>query len=179
MKISSKQEFFRLWEANALGNRTQLWRDPVCAFLSGAPNIGFRELRPNAATWCKVPRERVFEIATEWRFLGRNFVMDDGAPDEHRTMQGEICRTFRGLEGYISVGTKLPMRPDMAAGNMKHRTGSVVCYLLDRYMDANSRDDLMDLLDLYPDATVEFSCFSIDVGNLSNRNTLFWEVRNY
>ena len=166
-----------------LGNRTRLWRSPFDAFRSEVPEVGFREIRSGngagAGAWCKVPRDKVFWTFDEWRRAGRNIIMDDGAPDEHRTMQGEICRTFRGLEGYISVGTKLPMRPDMAAGNMKHRTGSTILYLLDRYMDVNSRDDLEGLLELFPDATIEFSCFSVDVGHLPNRNTIFWETRNY
>jgi hypothetical protein len=51
--------------------------------------------------------------------------------------------------------------------------------LLDRFMDPNSRADLDALLDLYPDAAVEFSCFSVNVGIFPARNTIFWETRNY
>jgi hypothetical protein len=105
--------------------------------------------------------------------------MDDGCPDSERVMQGEICRTFRGLEGYIDVGATLPMRQAAAAGHMKNYSGSTVRYLLDRYMDPSSIDDLYALLDLFPDATVEFTTFRVDVGVFPNRNTLFWETRNY
>jgi len=50
---------------------------------------------------------------------------------------------------------------------------------LDRFMDPSSRDDLEQLFDLYPDATVEFTCYQMDLGTIPRRNTIFWEVRNY
>lgn len=180
MQILSKAEFFRLWEAGVLGNRTNIWRNPVDAFASGASEIGFRELgKTGGGAWTRGPREDVFKIAAEWKSKGRIFIMDDGCPDHERVIQGEICRTFRGLEGYIDTQAVLPMRQAAAAGHLKPYSGSVVRYLLDRYMDPSSIDDLYMLLDLYPDATVEFTTFRVDVGVFPNRNTLFWETRNY
>ncbi len=180
MKISSKAEFFRLWKAGVLGNRPNLWDDPWDALGSGAPEIGFRQIgKAGGGAWEKVPRSQVLRTAATWRELGRKFVMDDGAPDWCRTLQGELCRTFRGLEGYLDTVGKLPMRPAMAAGHMLPRSGAAILALLDRYMDASSRDDLEQILELFPDATVEFSCFGVDVGVFPNRNTLFWEIRDY
>ena len=192
MIIRNKAEFFRLWEAGVLGNRTQLWRDPMKAWMWGwetsvsrklgpdLPEIGFRQIgTAGGGKWEKVPYHKVLTTADQWEKEGRKFIMDDGAPDWCRTLQGEICRTYRGLEGYLDTVGKLPMRPAMAAGHMRHCTGSMVLALLDRFMDPSSRDDLDALLDLYPDATVEFSCFGIDVGIFPGRNTIFWETRNY
>lgn len=192
MIIRNKAEFFRLWEAGVLGNRTQIWHDPYLAWSWGFetsisrhlgpdfPRIGFRQIGiSGGGKWEKVSYQKVFKTAEQWTKEGRKFIMDDGAPDEHRTLQGEICRTYRGLEGYLDRISKIPMRPAMAAGHMRHCSGSVVHALLDCYMDPNSRDDLFALLDLFPDATIEFSCFSVDVGIFPNRNTLFWETRDY
>lgn len=201
-KIRSKAQFFELWEAGVLGNRTRLWRDPSVAFDWGEQEsrrrmgftvradgygmqraeveIGFRQIgKTGGGKWEKVPWQRVFETAQQWQREGRKFIMDDGAPDWCRRLQGEICRTYRGLEGYLDTVSQLPMRPAMAAGHMRHCTASVVIALLDRFMDPNSRDDLEALLELYPDATIEFSTFGIDVGVIPNRNTIFWEVRDY
>jgi hypothetical protein len=194
MKVKSKFIFFEMWEAGVLGNRTQLWRNPDDAYQWGYetalahgfrdlryPKIGFREIRTGAGQgkWQKVSWPLVPYTAETWRKEGRKFILDDGAPDQFRTLQGELCRTYRGLEGYLDTVGKLPMRPAMAAGHMRHCTGAMVNALLDRFMDASSRDDLRDLLDLYPDATIEFSSFSRDVGILPGRNTLFWETRDY
>jgi len=180
VKITSKAEFFRLWEAGVLGNRTNLWRDAKDAYASMAPEIGFRQIgKAGGGAWEKVPREDVFKTAERWTELGRTFIMDDGCPDWCRRLQGEICRTYRGLEGFLDTVNRLPMRPAIAAGHMKSVSGSTILFLLDRFMDPSSRDDLDSILELYPDATVEFSCFGVDVGVFPGRNTIFWEVRNY
>lgn len=180
MQIPNKREFFRLWEAGVLGNRTNIWRDPIEAYRSGAPEIGFREVgKSGGGAWTRCPRAEVFDVAKQWRNHGRNFIMDDGCPDEKRTLQGEICRTFRGLEGFLDIGAKLAMRPAIAAGHMRSYRGAHVHALLERFMDPSSRDDLEMLLELYPDATIEFTSFSVDVGVFPNRNTILWETRNY
>lgn len=179
MRVTSKAEFFQLWKAGALGNRTQLWDDPWDAIKAGAPEVGFREIgKAGGGKWEKVRLIHVLTTAKRWRDEGRRFVMDDGAPDDKRTLCGEVCRTYRGLEGILGV-VQCPMRVAMQQGLLLPRTGAAVLALLDRYMDASSRDDLEGLLDLFPDATVEFSCFTINVGVFPNRNSLFWETRDY
>jgi hypothetical protein len=183
MKIRSKRQFFEMWEAGLLGNRTRLWRDPEvcvreCTEL-GIHQVGFRQIgRTGGGKWQKAPLSEVHEVAAKWHAEGRDFIMDDGAPDEYRTLQGELCRTERGLEGFLSLGSKLPMRPDMVAGNMKSYSGAAVHVLLNQYMDPPSRDDVDAILELFPDAAIEFTCFSVTCGVL-RRNTLFWEVRDY
>jgi hypothetical protein len=203
MEIRSKRQFFAMWEAGVLGNRTRLWRDPEEAFRWGAnqdisksikatrkgsasfpgTEIGFRELRKpgtsGAGAWEKVPWPLVPETAKRWRKAGREFIMDDGCPDQYRTLQGEVVRTERGLEGFLETEGKLPMRPAMAAGHMKHRSYLETRLLLERYMDPSSRDDLDSILEMFPDHAVEFSCFSVNVGIFPHRNTIFWEVRRY
>jgi hypothetical protein len=180
MQIISKTQFFMLWEKGMLGNRTNLWRDPVAAFHSGAPEIGFREMgKSGGGAWEKVPRGLVMSTAQRWTDAGRSFIMDDGCPDWCRTLQGEVCRTVGGLYGYLDTSSNLPMRPAMAGGFMRHCSGATTLALIQRFMDPQSQDDLWALLDLYPDAVVEFSCFGVDVGVLPNRNTLMWETRCY
>ena len=184
MKIRNKREFFELWEKGLLGNRTRLWRDPGKAFKDavelGIPRVGFRQIgKAGGGAWEAVPTSQVLECAQRWQDAGRSFILDDGAPDEYRTLQGEVCRTYRGLEGYLEIGGKLPMRQAMAAGLLKSYSPVQVRVLLEQYMDPSSRDDLDAIFELYPDATVEFTCFSRDAGVFPNRNTLFWEVRDY
>ena len=40
-------------------------------------------------------------------------------------------------------------------------------------------EQLMNLDDIFPDSIIEFSAYNTQVGNIPNRNTIFWEVRNY
>ena len=191
MRVANKREFFLLWEAGVLGNSTRLWRDPWEAYYWGLAQlrqtgkfveIGFREIRKpgsvGAGAWEKVPFDLVPWTAARWKELGRDFIMDDGAPDDKRTLQGEVCRTFRGIEGYLTTA-KMPMRQAFAEGHAKAHGYLATRLMLDRYMDPSSRDDLDALLEQYPDAAVEFTCFSVNVGVLPHRNTLFWETRDY
>jgi len=182
MKIISKKQFFDMWRAGVLGNRTRLWNDPVKCFEESTDlnikTIGFREVgKTGGGAWEKVPLEKMLITARKWKDAGRTFILDDGCPDEKRTIQGEICRTELGLYGYLDTKSILPMRPAIAAGHMRSCSYATCIALLDRYMDASSRDDLEMLLELYPDHVIEFTSFSVDVGVFPNRNTLFWETR--
>jgi hypothetical protein len=177
--IRSKIEFFRLWELGVLGNRNHLFYDEYEAALSGFNEIGFRQIGVPGGAWEKVPWYEAPNTAKKWRDAGRIFVMDSGADDPAMTLQGEVCRTFRGLEGYLGLAHGLPMRKAMAAGYMTARTGAEVKVLLNTYMDPSSQDDLDALLELFPDATVEFTCFNHDIGVIPGRNTIFWETRDY
>jgi len=184
MKILYKSWFFEDWKKGVLGNRTSLWDNPLEAYQAAKERnieIGFREVgKAGGGAWCRVPSCDVLDIASEWTKCGRKFLMDDGVPNHHSTLQGEVCRTFEGLQSYLAVGFPIPpMRISMKLGLHKHRGYLETKELLDRYMDPSSRDDLEMLLELYPDATVEFTCFDIDVGNIPSRNTMMWEVRDY
>ena len=179
MEIRNKREFFTLWKLGVLGNRTNLWDNIDDALDSSAKEIGFRELgKSGGGAWEKAPRSLAREVSERWTKLGRKFIMDDGAPDDRRTLCGEVCRTHRGLEGILGI-VQMPMREAIKRGLLKPVRGLEVNVLLDRYMDPSSRDDLDSLLELFPDAVVEFSCFTVNVGAFPRRNTIFWEVRNY
>jgi hypothetical protein len=79
----------------------------------------------------------------------------------------------------LNSGGLPPMRQTMARGLHRHRGYLETRLLLREFMDPSSRDDLDTLLEMYPDAAIEFSCFDINTGVLPRRNTIFWEVRNY
>jgi hypothetical protein len=181
MKITSKSEFFRLWNAGALGFKLRTWEtlEALQAEPNKPPIVGFREV--GKAGGGKLEIEPVSEaprIAAEWNAAGRRFMICEAAPDEMGTIQGEVCRTIRGLEGLLGFSNGLRMRDAIAAGLLKPRSASETLVLLRDYMSAPSRDDLEALLDLYPDATVEFTCYgSHDFER--GRNTIFWEVRDY
>lgn len=185
MEIRSKKEFYKLWEDGVLGNKLRTWRDPVAAQASGVSLVGFRYADPKGggAPWWGICKgtdivTRFAEIVATG-FDARYLVVCEAAPDDRGTIQGEVCRTYLGLRGYLGLTTGLRMRDAMAAGLLKNYGGAAVNVLLDRYMDPSSRDDLDQIMDRYPDATVEFTCYAVQVGAFPHRNTIFWEVRNY
>lgn len=179
MTIDSKAEFYRLWRLGVLGNSNQLFNSLPDALASKCQRIGFRQIgKAGGGKWEDCPREQATDVAIRWTAEGRRYILDGGAPSKQSTLIGEICRTFRGVEGFLGLST-LPMRPAITAGHLTPRSYAETNALLDAYMDPSSRDDVRDLLDLYPDATIEFSCFSRDFGMIPGRNTIIWEVRNY
>lgn len=181
-RIRTKSEFFELWEAGVLGNKLRTWRDPEAAIRSGVLPVGFRQVGAAGGGSYAIADDagQIRRYALQWQAEGKRFVICEAAPDQLATIQGEVCRGVGGWDGLLGLVTGgKRMRDSMRDGDLKPCRGVQVVDLLDRYMDPSSRDDLDGLLDLYPAATVEFTCYQILVGSLPGRNTIFWEVRNY
>ena len=57
--------------------------------------------------------------------------------------------------------------------------GLNVKMLLLKYIYPNSFNDIMELIDIYPEHVIEFSTYEMPLGDCINRNTVIWEVRQY
>lgn len=64
-------------------------------------------------------------------------------------------------------------------GRSKEAIGVAAYNLLRRHLNGNGIDDVMELLQLYPDHVVEISVTSDCIGKLPHRNYVTWEVRRY
>ena len=72
---------------------------------------------------------------------------------------------------------RLPMRSALAQRTL-HADGLMALGLLKCYLDDPSYDNMMNLLDEYPDHVVEFTAFSRGMGVLGWASCV-WEVRRY
>lgn len=191
MKILTKAEFFRLWTAGVLGNKLKTWpgtREGLSEFLASGHSavVGIRYAATGGGggrcDYNVEPREVPARLR-EWSLAGldpNRATICESAPDEFATIQGEVARPFDFLEGFIGlVKNGKRMRDSIRDGDLQPCRGVQVVDLLNRFMDASSRDDLDALFELYPDATIEFTCYSCLVGNLPGRNSIIWEVRSY
>jgi hypothetical protein len=179
MEIRSKAEFFRLWNAGALGFKLRTWDTPEAAVASGVSLVGFRQVgTAGGGRFVMARRADIAAIAAQWRHDGIPYMICEAAPDEFGTLQGEVCRGTRGWEGLLGRCEGLRMRDAIARGLLRPVSGVAVLALLNACMSPPSRDDLDALFDLYPDATVEFTCYG-EYNFERGRNTIFWEVRNY
>lgn len=180
MQIRSKAEFYRLWKAGVLGNRPATFNTAAEAYASGCGIVGIREIGAAGGGKFEIAqRAEIHEKLQQWDAEGRRYSLDGGVRNELVTLQAEVCRSFTGLGGIAAVRSGVNVRAAMAAGLFKPVTAVTIRALMTQFMDASSREDVDALLDLYPDATVEFACFSVNVGVIPNRNTLIWEVRDY
>jgi hypothetical protein len=181
MEIRTKAKFFELWNAGVLGFKLRTW-DTVEAARAANPApgiIGFRQIgKSGGGKLDIVPFSKLDETADAWRREGRIYMICEAAPDEKGTIQGEICRGPFGWAGIMGFSRGLRMRDAIAQGLLTPRSGAVARALVRRFMSPASLDDLDAILDLYPDAAVEFTCYG-DHNFERGRNTIFWEVRNY
>jgi len=60
-----------------------------------------------------------------------------------------------------------------------HAFGLNAKMILEKNLYTSSLADIYALLEIYPDSVIEFSSYSIPVGNIKGRNAVIWEVRNY
>lgn len=180
MKITTKQQFIDLYMQGVLGNKLKTWTDVNKAYNEVKELVGFRELSVGAGSFEVCNKNDILHVAIKWNKLGRKFYLNETDYNEDaRTIQGEICYLYDGWHGFIGLCNGLRMRDMFAAGLAKPYRGLAVKAILNYYMDDNSLYDIEQLLELYPEATIEFTCYSTTIGILPNRNTIIWEVRNY
>lgn len=180
-QITSKAEFYRLWHSGVLGNRPHVWRDVESAARSGHTRFGIREIGKSGGGFFRIVHSvEALRNTCNWlRSGGTQYSIDGGVQNETVLLQGEICRTTRGLEGMMAVRSGTDIRAAFREGKFKPVQNLTALTLIREFMDPSSQDDVWDLLELYPDATIEFACFPSNVGVLPHRNTIIWEVRNY
>lgn len=123
------------------------------------------------------------EAVRRWRERVGFFWGNETAPDDRATLQGEIRRAPGGLQFFGSersragYGRMIRMRDALRVA--RSYQGLTVLFLLRKHLSPPSLDDLMELLDLYPEAVIEFSAYDLQLGTCRGRNTIIWEVRNY
>jgi hypothetical protein len=173
-RIATKKAYYRLWRAGVLGNRPRTWKDAETLRASGwSGPVVMRSTQVGWKTLYGITvREALDRAAT---VPGATF--NECLPDHLLLIQGEAQRSERGIDLHYSF-TQKPMKLALAAAP-RSASGLYAKMLLDHFLWPTSRDDLDALWDLYPDAVIEFSTYSIAIGDQPHRNTLIWEVRDY
>jgi len=182
--INSKAEYYALARRHLLGNTIQQWT--YCEFSSRMQDpIRIREIPARVALRGLTPQSKSLQAydltpAQAWSRAAaschpsEDILIDEQAPDHLSTLKGEVMRTERYL--YMRYDQTPGLRMRAAYPTMKHVEGLRAVNLLKQHMDNPSWECLQDLFDRYPDAMIEFSCYSIPVGRFK-WNTITWEVR--
>jgi hypothetical protein len=205
MIIRNKKDMFELYMQGKFGNMFPTWYYPdfiklyryelydklLCLRYKNKPGTQW----PNYAIPLFV--DELLYTAKEWINLGadpKDIVVNINKEltrvyQPIRTMQGEVmeCDIVPGIEPHsLRVGhysllyshLNENMRPALEKDS-KNVSGATADFLLSRYMDPPSRDNLRRLLyEDYPGSVVEFTCYDRSIGTLG-WNTIFWEVRHY
>ena len=173
---------YKLYQAGDFGNKPQTWNSIGDYLSSGfTGEIAIRYKLP-ASPFCRfgLNRDSVDRAVEDFIKAGAKvelMTFNEVINDESITIQGEVQRGLQGYDLRYSHAKK-PMRNALSE-SQEHASGLRATMLLRHFMDSSSYEDLQLLFDSYPDSVVEFTACSRDLGNIPNRNTVFWEVRNY
>jgi hypothetical protein len=184
--LDTKGIFFEVWHRGGLGSKLRSWRAPQFVPKEKGLQIMLRAKGgPGGsllAHWVSRPRLEAEWLRMQERFPGVRWELNECAPDETSTLQGEIVESptldlFAYERPSSRIGELLRMRDILPLASRYQ--GLMAKQLLKRHLWPASYDDLMELLDLFPEHVVEFSAYSRACGWAKQRNTLIWECRRY
>lgn len=179
MRISNKQQMYKLLLAGELGNTTPQWLsiDEWFSREVASPLWGIRSMVPgHSELMLDVPTNEVAK-AVEKFTKGYNI---SPMVDNLCVMRGNVWDSQdSGLcLHYTPVSGMVKWRNAFEALSY-HVDKSASLAILKSYFNANSYDDLQILLVNYPGHVIEFTVLSKCAGTVPGRNVIIWEVRNY
>lgn len=131
-----------------------------------------RGRRSDSKTSCKQ-----YGVLAEKARHSPDFV-NETMPDHQLLIQGEFQQSTLTIYLNYSRIKGIPNQQAMSSRPSEHAWGIKARRILQHFLDPVSYDNVDRLMDLFPDAVVEFSTFRVSVGDLG-WNTVFWEVRGY
>lgn len=183
MQVKNKKEYYKLFEKGFLGNKAKNWNSIKEINESGFEGlITIRSKKGIARRFVKyyVPIKVLqHEIQSLLRDGAKEseIYFNEGMPDDKLLIQGEIMRTDNGFHLHYTK-RKLPMNIALEEES-EQVCGLPALNILMLNMNCQSIEDLQELFDIFPDSVIEFSTYSVNVGNMRGRNTIIWEVRDY
>lgn len=174
----NKKEFYQKWQNLDFGNRIRAWdtyKDLIDDDYKGLVTVRYKE--PSSPK-CKynVPFSDIEKVISDLGGKPELYTFNESCPDEKLLFQGEIYHGDTYSLFYSEL--KLPMRDALKQGGKQVYFTTAKC-IMQYYMRSKSYTMIQDLLDNYPGAAIEFSCYSMCLGELPGHNVIVWEVRNY
>lgn len=183
-KILSKRQFYDLWDRGILGNKPHTWVSLDEAIESGFKGLVAIRYRGAFGNGPFVPNLTIDSLEEEveklivagWKKEDFNFSEQLSPETAIYLINGEVTRSHRGLELRFSRENKL-MR-DALQSSEENAYGMKANEVLKLCLRSNDREELLELLDTWPDHVVEFSGFDRPVG-IYQTHMVIWEVRLY
>lgn len=175
MPVRSKTEFYRRFHAGEFGNRPQTWQTVEAYLASGFGGlVGIRSRERGGPCSYYNTRDEIVRKTATWPCA---YSLTEAMPDDVLVLQGEVSRLPGGI--CLTYGDRPNVTMREAMKSPKTARGIVAIEILRTRLWPASYDDVMDLLDRYDDAVIEFGAHDRAVGVMPNRNAVIWEVRNY
>lgn len=175
--ITTKDEMYRLLAAGQLGNHIPQWFSLAEWRASGhTGEVGIRAMVPGGQFHDHIPADHVLEICNYLTKTGQRFNISPMFRDADILMCAEVCQAPL-LSAFWSPARIHYREALRVAGKMIY--GVVANRILRHFLNENSYDDLMGLLEAYPGHAIELTCYNHCCGVLPHRNAIIWEVRQY
>lgn len=178
--IENREQYFDLWERDALGNHLRIWHT-VEEIPGSISEVMVREVNPNGGGGLV----NVMKVATlRKRRPSQQVIYNELAPDELATLQAYI-RKENGiiyLEAKLTARERLPTRPQrmrQAIRRAKRYEGLQALHIVRNRVSLRDYEDIVELLDAYPGHVLEFTAYACSVGWVRHSNVIFWELRGY
>jgi hypothetical protein len=184
--VLTKIDMYARLNAGEFGNTLPAWEDPNdwWADVRELPGLDRRlwgvrsKVANDPLTKLNVPTAEVFD-RVGLISAGANItcMVKPWSPQ----LECDVCRRPDG-PGLTVSGNVGPIKPGSWREHMKTPKlweGSRATVILGYHLNANSYDDLMILLEEYPDHVVELSALDHCFGTVPGRNAVIWEVRKY
>ena len=179
--IDSKEKNFDAYKKGLFGNKLRTWYGLYD--FNNSDYSGYVTLRYSgdvgASNYTAYNVLKVNDKVNEFIKNGADpklIIINESAPDERLTIQGEITKDANGYNLFYSL-QKGKMRDCLQNGIQVF--GLKAKLILQHYLFQNSFNDIMELIELYPEHIIEFSTYEMKLGDCKNRNTVIWEVRKY
>jgi len=183
-RIDNKDECYLLYNQNMFGNKALVWDSYNEILKSGwKGQVCIRGRRARISRGKVIYDVDLSEVPKIIKQFENEGVPEDhigfnqSMPNEYLVIQGEVMRTHLGLSLWYTT-KKEPMNGALRKESL-YAEGLKAKLILENFVNPSSYSDLESLMELFPDSAIEFSTYSINVGNIPNRNTVIWEVRNY
>jgi len=176
MIINTKTKMYKYLYNNLFGNTSKIYKK-----IFDIPDNKFVSMRYNQTgnmKKCnpKITKKEILKLSKSNISFSDITVFERPENKANCVLNAEKTRNYYGLELTYKIGN-MWMRP--ALKNFDRAIGLKAKIILEQYLNFSDYDCVMDLLDLYPDHIIEFTVFDSCIGNISNRNTIIWEVRKY
>lgn len=179
MRIRNKRESSEMFGRGLFGNYCRQWSDIDSVRASGYDGLLVLRTRSGLGGGGRTVYNLTVDEASRILFdPSVNYFNEQmNHPSRRVVINGETCRTWRGLElRYNTVD--LPMRDALAHPGCLNVHGLSALETLRNLCCSRGFDCIMELLDEYDGHVVEFTAFDKAVGALKWR-TIIWEVRSY
>jgi hypothetical protein len=151
--------------------------DEVVDAVGGDHPVVVRSRIPGGRCWYDLSVfEWFIEYYQETWFDPKGYYFNEPIDPRTVTLNAEITRAFGVLELFYAT-EPMHMRPALREHG-RHARGLKALMIMRHCACEKGRETIEDLLELYPDHVIEFTCMSRPYGTLGWR-TVIWEVRNY